>query len=101
MSSLDDVFCKATGRADSPGSEVLAEQGLSTTAIEAFIALDKRWLVRGYQSKSQDTHGYSDIGDTTVALLETLDVLANFDSDSYSLVAGDQLRREGKVRERM
>lgn len=89
MSSLDDVLCKATGRADSPSSEVLAEQGLSTTTIEAFVALEGRWLVGGHQSKSQDTHGYSDVGDTTVALLETLDVLANFDSNSYSLVAGD------------
>jgi len=30
---------------------------------------------------------------TTIALGETLDILANFDGDSHSLMAGDELRR--------
>jgi hypothetical protein len=48
------------------------------------------WFIQG-----KHTHGYADVGNTTVALGETLDILANFDSDSYSLVARDELRQRG------
>lgn len=43
--------------------------------------------------KGQYTHGYSDIGYTAVAFLETLDVLADFNGDSHSLMARDELRQ--------
>jgi len=50
------------------------------------------WFTQG-----KYTHSYADIGHTTVALDEALDILAYFDSDSHSLMARDELRREDEV----
>ena len=43
--------------------------------------------------RGKHTHGNSDVGHTAVALLETLDVLTDFDSDSHGLMARDELCR--------
>ena len=40
MDVLGNVLGKTTREADPPRSEVLAEQGLSTTAVETIIALE-------------------------------------------------------------
>jgi len=40
----------------------------------------------------EHTHSYTDVGHTTVALCETLDILADFDSDSHGLMTRDELR---------
>ena len=42
MDILHDVLSKAAREADSPRSEILAEQGLATTAVETLVALERR-----------------------------------------------------------
>jgi len=44
------------------------------------------WFAQGWR-----TYSYADIGHTTVALDETLDVLADFNGDSHSFMARDEL----------
>lgn len=45
MDVLGDVLSKAAREADPPRSEVLAEQGLATTTVETFVALEGRRIV--------------------------------------------------------
>ena len=44
------------------------------------------WFAQGWR-----TYSYADVGHTTVTLGETLDVLADFNSNSHSFMAGDEL----------
>ena len=92
--SLCDIFSKPTGQADSPSPEVLAKQGFSATTIETLIALKVQSVSAcADQLTAVDPHSYPDVGHTTVTHGETLDILANFDSDSHSFVTRDELRR--------
>ena len=48
------------------------------------------WFIR-----DKLTHSYADVSHTTVPLGEILDVFADFDGDTHSLMTGDELRWRG------
>ena len=50
------------------------------------------WFAQGWR-----TYSYADVGHTTVALGKTLDVLADFNSNSHSFMAGDELLKTERM----
>jgi hypothetical protein len=75
--SLGDVLCETTRDGHSLRLKVLTEQALSATTEEAVAT------------------GDGDVGDASIAHLESLDVFAHLDDLAHGFVAWDELRKWG------
>jgi hypothetical protein len=89
-SLLYDVFGEAAVEGDAFGFEVLTQDGIPASAVEAIIALVFRTSFQ-VDFRGGETYDDAYISDAAVADRKPLDVLAHFDNFSDSFMARDEL----------